>query len=134
MDILGDSVSTHVFMIYIFLGMMFFNLYSVYRIKNFITLAKRLKFMTPMYHVTNAMIVYTGAIVSAYKHDLSATVILMIAASIFLMVIEIKRFKKMRVIKSNEVEKQEEFITYARKIYKIEIMVLFAVYIISKVI
>mgnify|MGYP001588790099 CR=1 FL=1 len=133
MDILSDAVSTHVFMIYIFLVMMFFNLYSVYTVKDFKTLARRLKFMTPMYHLANAMIIYTGAIVSAYTHDISPTVILMIAGAIFLMVIEIKRFKKMRTIKTTDTEKQVEFFAFAKKVYTIEVAVLCAVYILSKV-
>ncbi len=134
MDLMSDSIATHVFLIYIFLGIMFFNLFSVLTQKNFIKLAKRLRFMTPLYHLTNAMIIYTGAIVSAYKHDISPTVILMIMAGIFLLVIEIKRFKKMRVIKSTDLDLQAEFIVYAKKIYTIEISVLVFVYIISKVI
>lgn len=133
MDIMNDSVVTHNFMIYIFLGVMLFNMYTVLSSKDFIRLAKTLRFTTPLYHTMNAMIIYTGAIVSAYTHDLSLTVILMIATSIFLMVAEIKRYKKMRVIKSGEVELQDEFRVYAKKIYTIEIMVLVAVYIICKV-
>lgn len=128
-----ESVVTHVWAVYAFLLIMLFNLYSVSTIKHFIDLAKRLRFMTPIYHLTNAIIIYTGAIVATYNHDLNPTVILMIPTSIFLMVIEIKRYKKMRVIKSDELQLQEAFVTYAKKIYTIEIAVLIAVYIISKV-
>lgn len=134
MELMQSAIDTHVFVIYFFLGIMLFNLYSVISLKgNFIKLAKRLKFMTPLYHLTNAIIIYTGAIVSFYAHHFSFTVALMIPASIFLLVIEIKRYKKMRIIQSKDVELQEEFYKYARKIYTIEIMVLVAVYIISKV-
>ncbi len=111
---------------------MVFNIYSVYSVDNFIKLARRLKFTTPLYHMLNAMIIYSGAIVSAYTHDISPTVALMIATSIFLMVAEIKRYKKMRVIKSEETALQEEFYLFAKKIYRIEIAVLIVVYIICK--
>jgi hypothetical protein len=57
----------------------------------------------------------------------------MIPASIFLLVIEIKRYKKMRVIKHDQIELQNEFYAYAKKIYTIEISVIIVVYIISKV-
>ena len=57
----------------------------------------------------------------------------MIPASIFLLVIEIKRYKKMRVIKHDQIELQNEFYAYAKKIYIIEISVIIAIYIISKV-
>ncbi len=133
MDIMQDSISTHIYAIYFFLAIMLFNLYSVYTQKNFIVLAKRLKNMTPIYHLSNAIIIYTGAIIAAYRHTFSFAMAIMIAASIFLMVIEIKRYKKQRVIKSSDIQLQEEFFIYAKKIYTIEVMVLVAVYIISKV-
>lgn len=134
MEIMGDAVSTHVFMVFVFLGIMIFNLTNVYRAKSFIKLAKTLRFMTPVYHVCNAMLIYTGMIVAAYAKNVSLIVALMIVASIFLLVIEIKRFKKMRVIKSSDINLQEEFIAYAKKIYTIEISVLIFVYVVSKVI
>jgi len=128
-----DSINTHIYTIFFFLGIMLFNLYTVSTQNNFMLLAKRLKFMTPLYHLTNAIIIYTGAIIAAYKHTFTLAMVVMIAASIFLMVIEIKRYKKQRVIKSADVDLQEAFYLYAKKIYTIEIMVLIAVYIISKV-
>lgn len=130
---MNDSVVTHNFLLYIFLSVMLFNIYSVYSVTEFVKLAKRLKLTTPFYHMINAMIIYSGAIVSAYVKDMSPTVMLMIATSIFLMVAEIKRFKKMRVIKSSETALQEEFVQYAKKIYTIEIAVLVVVYMVCKV-
>ena len=133
MELMQSAIQTHVYVIYFFLAVMLFNFYSVSTQKEFIKLAKRLKFMTPLYHLTNAIVIYTGTIVAVYAQTFSITIALMIPASIFLLVIEIKRYKKMRVIKSGDVEKQEEFYKYAKKIYTIEIMVLVLVYIISKV-
>ncbi|RXJ83158.1 hypothetical protein [Arcobacter cloacae] len=133
MELMQSAVQTHVYTIYFFLAIMLFNLYSVMRVKNFIVLAKRLRFMTPLYHLTNAIVIYTGTIVAFYAQVFSFTIALMIPASIFLLVIEIKRYKKMRIIKSDQIELQNDFFVYARKIYTIEIMVLVLVYIISKV-
>lgn len=133
MELMQSAVTTHVYTIYFFLAIMLFNLYSVTREKNFIVLAKRLKFLTPLYHLTNAIVIYTGTIVAFYAKTFSFTIALMIPASIFLLVIEIKRYKKMRVIKHDQVELQNDFFAYARKIYTIEISVIVAVYIISKV-
>lgn len=133
MELMQSAVQTHVYTIYFFLAIMLFNLYSVMKVKNFIVLAKRLRFMTPLYHLTNAIVIYTGTIVAFYAQVFSFTIALMIPASIFLLVIEIKRYKKMRIIKSDQVELQNDFFIYARKIYTIEIMVLVSVYIISKV-
>lgn len=132
MDLVAEAIVTHIYAIYLFLFVMIFNLISVLVKVDFIKLANQLRFMTPVFHLLNAIVVYTGAIVAAYSHDLSPTVILMIAASILIMVLEIKRYKKMRVIKHDEIDKQFEFKLYAKKIYYIEIAVLISVYIISK--
>ena len=133
MELMQSAVQTHVYTIYFFLAIMLFNLYSVTRERNFIVLAKRLKFMTPLYHLTNAIVIYTGTIVAFYAQTFSFTIALMIPASIFLLVIEIKRFKKMRVIKHDQLQLQNDFFAYSKKIYTIEIAVIIAVYIISKV-
>ena len=133
MDLMSDAISTHVFTIYIFLTIMVFNFYSVVTVKDFMKLAKRLKFMTPVYHVTNAIVIYTGTIVAFYAREFSFTIMLMIIASIFLLVIEIKRYKKMRVIKTTDLDLQKDFFIFAKKIYTIEISVLVLVYILSKI-
>lgn len=133
MELMHSAVQTHIYTIYFFLAIMVFNLYSVYKEKEFIVLAKRLKFLTPLYHSINAVVIYTGTIVAFYAQTFSFTIALMIPASIFLLVIEIKRYKKMRVIKYDQIELQNEFYIYAKKIYTIEISVIVAVYILSKV-
>ena len=133
MEIMQDAISTHIYTIHIFLAIMLFNLYSVISSKDFISLAKRLKFMTPVYHLSNAIVIYTGTIVAFYAQQFSLTIALMIPASIFLLVIEIKRYKKQRVIKVGDTKLQEDFYAYAKKIYLIEISVLVLVYVISKV-
>ncbi len=133
MDFVSISITTHVYAIAALMLIMVFNFYSVMRVKDFIDLTKRLKFMTPLFHMTNAFIVYTGAIVAAYSHDLSITVILMIITSIFVMVLEIKRYKKMRVIKSDQIAKQQEFVMFAKKIYNFEILAILFTYTISKI-
>ena len=133
MELMQSVVQIHIYTIYFFLSLMLFNLYSVFREKEFIVLAKRLKFMTPLYHLTNAIVIYTGIIVAFYAQTFNFTIALMIPASIFLLVIEIKRYKKMRIIKHDQLELQNEFFAYAKKIYIIEISVIIVVYIISKV-
>lgn len=133
MELMQSAIDTHVYVIYFFLAIMLFNLYSVTTQKDFLKLAKRLKFQTPLYHLTNAIVIYTGTIVAFYAKTFSTTIALMIPASIFLLVIEIKRYKKMRVIKLADKQLQDEFYVYAKKIYTIEIMVLISIYIISKV-
>jgi len=133
MEFIHTSVTWHVYAIMILMFIMIFNLFSVIRVNDYFTLVKRLKLMTPIYHSMNAVVVYTGAIIAAYSHDLSITVILMIMTSIFIMVLEIKRFKKMRVIKLSEKFKQDQFRIFARKIYMLEILAIMFTYTISKI-
>jgi len=133
MELMQDAITIHIYAIYIFLAIMLFNLYSVLTKKDFMSLGKKLKFMTPVYHLSNAIVIYTGTIVAFYAQYFSTTIALMIPASIFLLVIEIKRYKKMRIIKLADIELQERFYIYAKKIYIIEIAVLLFVFIVSKV-
>jgi hypothetical protein len=49
------------------------------------------------------------------------------------MILEIKRYKKMRIITSKDIKRQDEFVIYAKKIYTTEILVVIVVYIISKI-
>lgn len=132
MEFISTSVNTHIIAILALLIIMFINFYNVLNSTEFIPLAKKLRFTTPLYHMANAIVAYTGGIVAAFSHDLSITVILMIATSIFVMVLEIKRYKKMRVIKSKEFEKQKEFVLFAKKIYMMEIGAIIFTYVISK--
>jgi len=133
MELMQDAITLHIYAIYIFLTIMLFNLYFVLTKKDFTLLRKKLKFMTPIYHLSNAIVIYTGTIVAFYAQYFSITIALMIPASIFLLVIEIKRYKKMRIIKLADIELQDRFYIYAKKIYIIEIAVFLFVFIVSKV-
>jgi len=133
MELVGTSVTWHVYAIVVLFLIMINNLINVLKVNDYITLVKKLKIMTPIYHSTNAVVAYTGGIIAAYSHDLSITVILMLATTIFVMVLEIKRYKKMRVIKLAEVEKQVEFVQFAKKIYMMEISAIVFTYVISKI-
>lgn len=133
MEFIATSVTTHIFSILALLVIMCYNFYLVLTQSEFILLAKKLRFMTPIFHMTNAIVAYTGGIVAAFSHDLSITVVLMMATSIFVMVLEIKRYKKMRVIRVAETHLQAEFALFAKKIYMIEIGAVLFTYIISKI-
>lgn len=132
MELMKSAIDTHIFAILFFLAIMLFNLYSLKTHTNFVKLVKRFRVMTPVYHFANAVVIYTGTIVAFYAHHFSITIALMIPTSIFLLVIEIKKYKKMRVIKSTDIKLQEQYVLYAQKICLIEIAVLVAVFVISK--
>lgn len=132
-DLVESSISTHNFVIFFLVVLIVYHYFIVSKSDDYIALAKKLKFTTPLFHSINTFIIYTGAIVSAYAKQFDWTVLLMIGACIFLMVSEIKRYKKMRVILSSEVEKQEEFKLFAKKIYIMQLLTIFGVYVIAKV-
>jgi len=133
MDFVSISTVAHVYSIVALMLIMVFNFYSVVKIGNFDTLTKRLRFMTPIFHMANLFVVYTGGIVAAYSHSLNPVIVLMIVTSIFVMVLEIKRYKKMKSIKSTQKAKQQEFILFAKKIYNFEIVAILFTYTLSKV-
>ena len=116
------STTTHIYAIFILIAIIIFNFYTVQTEKRYIFLAKRLRKVTPYFHSINFAVAYTGAVLSGFTHDLSITVMLMIPITLFLMITEIKRYKKMRVIKLNELELQEEFKIFAKKIYTMQVI------------
>lgn len=132
-DLVASSIITHNIAIFALLCLILYHFVIVSKTTDFISLAKKLKFTTPIFHSINAFVVYTGAVVSAYVKIFDFTVILMVFASLFLMISEIKRYKKMRVILSNDSKQQDEFKIFAKKIYIFQLIAIFTVYIISKI-
>ncbi len=131
-QLISSSIWVHIFAIFILVGVILFNYYTVQTEENFFNLAKRLKKLTPYFHSINFIIAYSGAVLAGFTHDMNPTVILMIPTSLFLMISEIKRYKKMRVIQLSQVDLQEEFKVFAKKIYTMQLIALVSVYIISK--
>jgi len=120
--ILQSSVDMHVFAIIVLFIIILVNFYLVLNEKEFISLSKKLKIMTPLFHLCNAIVFYTGAIVAAHLQKMNPSIILMIIMTILLMILEIKRYKKMRIIKSSEISLQTEFRFFTKKIYTSQII------------
>jgi hypothetical protein len=128
------AIQVHIFFIVLIFFFIVRNLYLVLTIKEFIPLAKKLKFMTPAFHGVIAAILYTGITIQFFYRDFeSISIYLMIAATIFIMVAEIKRYKKMRVIKSDDLNAQEAFRAFAKKIYFVDLLLIIAIYILGLV-
>ena len=132
-QLISSSTPTHVYAIFALLCIIIYNYYTVVTQKEFFVMAKTLKKWTSVYHSVNFAVAYLGIVLSAFTHDMSPTVILMIPTTLFLMITEIKRYKKLRVIKLSEIQKQEEFRIFAKKIYKMQIAAIVLMYIIAKV-
>jgi hypothetical protein len=134
MEVMNLSISTHIFVIISLIALIALNLYRLFNENDFFKLAAGYKLITPFFHFINACVAYTGMIVSAYTHDLSITILLMIGTTIFIMVSEIKRYKKMRIIKTLDLELQSQFKEFAKKIALLQLGLLMFVFIISKII
>lgn len=132
-DLVASSIITHNIAIFALLCLILYHFVIVSKTTDFISLSKKLRFTTPIFHSINAFVVYSGAVVSAYMKIFDFTVVLMMFTSLFLMISEIKRYKKMRVILSNDSKQQDEFKFFAKKIYILQLIAIFAVYIISKI-
>jgi len=64
MELVGTSVTWHVYAIVILVLIMINNLFTVMKVEDYFTIVKRLKLMTPIYHSMNAVVAYTGGIVA----------------------------------------------------------------------
>jgi hypothetical protein len=131
-ELISSSTPTHVYAVFALVAIILYNYYTVSTQKEFILMAKTLKKWTPVYHSVNFVVAYMGIVLAAFTHDLSPTVILMIPTTLFLMISEIKRYKKMRVIKLDEKDKQEEFRAFAKKIYTMQLVAIVLMYTIAK--
>ncbi len=132
MEVMDLSIQTHIFIIMALIAIITLNLYRLFTQEDFFRLAAGYKIMTPLFHSINAAAAYTGIIVSAFTHDLSITVILMIATTIFIMVSEIKRYKKMRIIKTLDYDLQKDFRSFAKKIALMQLAALMLTFVIAK--
>jgi uncharacterized membrane protein len=127
------AISLHLFFILALFIVICRNLYIVIGAQDFVTTYKKLQMITPIYHTINACIIFTGVVVQFFLLQFTDfTVYLMFFASIFIMVSEIKRYKKMRIIKSKEHEKQQEAYKFAKKVYVINISIIIIIYLIEK--
>jgi hypothetical protein len=132
LELITSSTGVHIGAIFALVCVILLNFYTVQKVDNFFFMAKRLKTLTPYFHAINFIVAYTGAVLSGFTHDLNPTVILMIPITLFLMISEIKRYKKMRVIRLNQVELQVEFRLFAKKIYIMQLIAIACMYMIAK--
>ena len=131
-NLVSSSISIHIFFIFVLVVIILINYYQVQKEQPFMQLAKKLKKITPYFHSVNFIIAYTGFVLSGYTHNFNPIVILMIPTTLFLMISEIKRYKKMRVIKIKDMQLQDEFKIFAKKIYVMQLIAIAATYIMAK--
>jgi hypothetical protein len=137
-EMFGVTIKVHLFFILMLLVLIVRNLIILYTESNFIILAKKIRFPTAMLHTLMAVTFFTGILLMSlpYTYNLSVKFnplsIVMIIFTIFIMLAEIKRYKKLRVIESGEIKKQQEFIKFAKTIYILDVILIFSIFFIHK--
>lgn len=127
------AIDVHIILIVSLFFVIARNLYLLLTEQNFITLAKKIRFITPIFHLLIAGILFSGIVIQFYYRDFdNIPIYVMIFATIFVMVAEIKRYKKQRVITSTEYQLQEEFKTFAKKIYFIDLGIIIVIYVLAE--
>ena len=100
---------------------------------NFIKFSKKFRFLLLIQNIILAMITFTGIVVMAVSRFTlwNIEIVLMIFVLFLILFYQIVLYKKIRVIKSKEIDLQKDFKKYASKIYIRLITVEIFVYVIS---
>jgi hypothetical protein len=114
-------------LVFLYLSMLF----VLKKYINFIELIKKIKLIAPLIFMFIFNTLFTGVILFILsKKSFSFDILLMIIALLVVFILEIKRYKKQKVITSYNYIAQVEFINFARKVYIIDILIFLFVYII----
>lgn len=101
------------------------NLYWLYTEKNFIKMAKKIRLFVPIHYTILSSSIFSGIILAFYSHNFFSTrQLFMYLIALYLLLSEIKRYKKIRVITSKEIEEQQKFISWAKKKYILDCLIL----------
>lgn len=113
-----DSIYVHNIFGFILLAIVIFQLSIINSAKAFVRRAKTYRFILPTFYVLFTMLVFTGVIVMAVKQfsDISSKEAIMIIVSLVIFILEIKVYKKLRVITSQDVEAQKALRVFANKV------------------
>ncbi len=127
-EIIFFAIDVHLFFLILLPLMPLRNLYLVIYEKNFIRMAKGVKFFTPAYFGVIASLSFSGLILAIFvKEYFTIMNLIMSLATIYLIASEIKRVKKLRPIRSDEPMLQEEFRDFAKKKYTFDLLMILVV-------
>jgi hypothetical protein len=123
----------HIGLIFAFLFIIIYNYYILHKEKNFIRLAKILKRNMIFHHSFNFSVLYTGGVMLGIIKHFNFEIILMFLTSFYLFFGEFSRHFRQRIIKSNEKEKQNDYIIFAKRLYTTQIILLTSMFVFAKV-
>lgn len=125
------SLDLHLFFIFALAILIVRNLIILSFEANFIKLAKKIRFPTPAFHFLIASIMFTGVLLITLMQSFNISILLMSIFTIVIMVLEIKRYKKLRVIKTQDIELQTQFKKFAYKIYIIDLILIGVIFLVE---
>jgi len=123
----------HIGVVFALLFIIIYNYYILHKEKNFIRLAKILKRNMILHHSFNFSILYTGGVILGIIKHFNAEIVFMFLTSFYLFFGEISRHFRQRIIKSNEKEKQEIYIIFAKKTYTVQLILLVCMFVFSRI-
>lgn len=103
----------------------------LYRTSSFPHLIRKIKLLTPAYGFLLASAILTGIIMSFMFVHFSFNALFMSIASIIIIINEIRRYKRQRVIASYDSAEQVIFIRWAKRKYGLDLLLLAIVWIVS---
>lgn len=115
-------------LVFLYLSMLF----SLKRYANFIELINKIKLIAPLIFMFIFNTLFTGALLFVLsKKSISFDIIFMIIALLVVFILEIKRYKKQKIITSYNYLAQVDFINFAKKVYIIDIFIFLLIYLSS---
>ena len=111
------SIVTHYYGVVAVFGVIFLNLYKLRQADNLADYRRFNTLFNPIGSTFIGSVIFTGVIMMAAKHlDFTIENILMIIISIYVIVLEVKRSKKLKYIKNDN---HEGFSLYKKEVYKL---------------
>ena len=123
----------HFGVIFAFLFIIIYNYYILHKEGNFIKLAKILKRNMILHHSFNFSVLYTGGVMLGIIKHFNFEIVLMFLTSFYLFFGELSRHFRQRIIKSNEKEKQINYIIFSKKIYATQLILLICMFIFARI-
>lgn len=122
------GIVTHNWGVMSVLGVILINIFMLLGIKNLVKYKRAMTLFTPIVGTAIGMAIFTGVVMMAAKHlDFTIQNIAMIILSIFLIILEVKRSKRVQDLSKNNQETFSLYKTFALKIFALETGLVLAV-------
>ncbi len=131
-ELISMSMDLHIFFVFLTLIIAVINLIVVMKIKDYIPMTKRVEFFTPLYYLSLSIVIFTGFVVlSVYHFQMKSTVYFMIVGAVVVIYGAFKTHKKFKRTRAKDIESQTIYRKFATNKYKVDIVVLLFVIILS---